>query len=425
MNWLTEKSWEEQPGERLTPVDDATREAAEAIVDEVRRDGDRGLRACIARFEKREPEALLLQASELRRAFDGLSNEVQGVLTRTGERIRHFAEAQRASIAPMKVAVEGGFAGHTLAPVERAACYAPGGRYPLPSSVLMTACTARAAGVSEVWVVTPSNDPIMLAAAHVAGADGVVYAGGAHSIAAVAFGTETIPSADVIVGPGNRWVTAAKQQVSGMVGIDMLAGPSELVVLASPDADPALIAADLIAQAEHDEDAIPTLVTWCATLAKSVDSALSSQLEVLSTADVAKEAFRRNGKAIVVSTPEEAVRAVNALAPEHLELLGESAERLADRLDHYGGLFIGAGSAEVLGDYGIGPNHVLPTGGTARYTGGLSVLTFLRMRTWMKLDPASPSSQALEDTIALARLEGLEGHARSAEARRNSTPESD
>jgi len=418
MTWLKKKSWDGVQRNRIAPVDEGTLKEAQAILDTVRMEGDAGLRASIERFENRTAGDLLLGPDALERGFRELSPEVQGVLERTAARIRLFAEAQRACVSPLTTGVEGGQAGHTLAPVERAACYAPGGRYPLPSSVLMTACTARAAGVRHVLVVSPSDNPVMLGAAFVAGADAMLLAGGAHAIGAVAYGTETIPPVDVIVGPGNRWVTAAKQRVSGLVGIDMLAGPSELVVLASGDASAEVIAADLIAQAEHDEDAIPTLVTWDDSLASRVDTALGIQLATLPTGDVAREAFQRSGGVYVVEGPEEAVMVVNELAPEHLEIIGKEAEPLESKLQHYGGLFVGAGSAEVLGDYGIGPNHVLPTGGTARYTGGLSVMTFLRIRTWMKLNSVGGSGLALEDAVTLARLEGLEGHARSAEARR-------
>ena len=417
MKWLKPRMWVDGKQMRLAPVDENTLLEAQVILDEVRVKGDEGVRSCVEKFEGRKRETFLLDRKQLEEAYLSLSHDIQGVLKRTAERIRVFAEAQRASVVPLTTSVEGGFAGHHLAPVERAACYAPGGRYPLPSSVLMTACTAKAAGVQSVLVVTPSDNPVMLASAFIAGADAVFLAGGAHAIGAVAYGTETIPPVDVIVGPGNKWVTAAKQRVSGIVGIDMLAGPSELVVLAGPDGSPEVIASDLIAQAEHDEDAVPTLVTWSASLALEVDKALEAQLESLSTADVARAALLRNGCVCLVDNADEAVEVVNQLAPEHLELIGEEAEVLESRLMHYGGLFVGAGSAEVLGDYGIGPNHVLPTGGTARYTGGLSVMTFLRIRTWMKLDAEQPTSQALRDAIVLARLEGLEGHARSAECR--------
>ncbi|NDD31192.1 MAG: histidinol dehydrogenase, partial [Proteobacteria bacterium] len=282
------------------------------------------------------------------------------------------------------------------------------------SSVIMTAVTARAAGVETVWVASPRPAPITLAAAAVAGADGFLAVGGAHAVAALAYGAEPVPACDAVVGPGNRWVTAAKQCVAGEVVIDMLAGPSELVVLADATADPRVVAADLLAQAEHDPDALPVLVTTDARLADAVDDALRSQLETLPTADTARPAVT-NGFTVVVSTVDDAITVCDRLAPEHLEVMTADAAAVARRLRWYGGLFIGAGAAEVYGDYGAGPNHVLPTGGTARLSGGLSVLTFLRARTWLDLD--DPTALAA-DAAALARLEGLEGHARSAEARR-------
>jgi phosphoribosyl-ATP pyrophosphohydrolase/phosphoribosyl-AMP cyclohydrolase/histidinol dehydrogenase len=254
---------------------------------------------------------------------------------------------------------------------------------------------------------------VTLAAAHVANADALLCVGGAHAIAALAFGAGPVPACDVIVGPGNRWVTAAKQLVSGQVGIDMLAGPSELVVLADDSADPETVAADLLAQAEHDPDALPILVTTSDPLIDHVNEALRAQLAVLPTAETATAAVSE-GFAVLCATLDEAVDVCDALAPEHLEVMTQDAEALQLRLRHYGGLFVGHGAAEVLGDYGAGPNHVLPTGGTARQTGGLSVFTFLRVRTWLRMH--APAELA-RDAAALARLEGLEGHARSAERR--------
>jgi phosphoribosyl-ATP pyrophosphohydrolase/phosphoribosyl-AMP cyclohydrolase/histidinol dehydrogenase len=218
-----------------------------------------------------------------------------------------------------------------------------------------------------------------------------------------------------VVGPGNRWVTAAKKLVAGRVGIDMLAGPSELVVLADSGADPELVAADLLAQAEHDPDALPVLVTTAAGLAEAVESALARQLIDLPTRETAAAALG-NGFAVVASDLDEAVAVCDRLAPEHLQVLTANADAVAARLRHWGGLFIGAASAEVLGDYGAGPNHTLPTGGVARFKGGLSVLDFLRVRTWLRLDGGADPELA-RDAAALARLEGLEAHARAAERR--------
>jgi phosphoribosyl-ATP pyrophosphohydrolase/phosphoribosyl-AMP cyclohydrolase/histidinol dehydrogenase len=314
------------------------------------------------------------------------------------------------------VTLPGGAAGHWIAPLERAGCYAPGGRYPLPSSVLMTAVTAQAAGVKSIWVASPKPGPMTLAAAAIAGADGVVAAGGAQAIAALAFGAGPVSPCDVIAGPGNRYVMAAKQLVAAGVAIDMLAGPSELVVFADATASPAVIAADLLAQAEHDPDALPVLVTLDPTHLDRVEAELARQLANLPSREVARAALA-NGGVVVVANVEEGIAACDALAPEHLELCLRDSAAIAPRLAHFGALFIGAGSAEVLGDYGAGPNHVLPTAGTARSKGGLSVYTFLRVRTWLRIDDGAAARPLVEDAAWFGRVEGLEAHARSAERR--------
>jgi phosphoribosyl-ATP pyrophosphohydrolase/phosphoribosyl-AMP cyclohydrolase/histidinol dehydrogenase len=280
----------------------------------------------------------------------------------------------------------------------------------------MTAVTARAAGVAEVWVASPKPVDATLAAAAIAGADGLLAAGGAHAIAALAFGAGPVPACDVVVGPGNRWVTAAKRLVAGRVGIDMLAGPSELVVLADATADPSTVAADLLAQAEHDPDALPILVTADSGLAAEVDRALELQLEGLPTRATA-EAALANGFTVVVPDLAQAVAVCDRLAPEHLQVLTADADGVARRLSQWGGLFVGESSAEVFGDYGVGPNHTLPTGGVARFKGGLSVFDFLRIRTWLRLEPGEAAAGVARDAAALARIEGLEAHARAAERR--------
>lgn len=391
--------------------------AAAPIVEDVRLRGEAALREYAERFAEIGPgEALFLDRSVLDRALDRLPVDDRDRLERVAERIRMFAEAQGRALTEVTVPVPGGTAGHWIAPLERAGCYAPGGRYPLPSSVLMTAVTARTAGVKEIWVASPKPGPMTLAAAAIAGADGVLAAGGAHAIAALAFGAGPLSPCDVIVGPGNRYVTAAKQLVAGRVAIDMLAGPSELLVFADGTASPAVVAADLLAQAEHDPDALPVLVALDATLPDRVDAELVRQLADLPTRDVARAALL-NGGAIVVANVEDGIAACDAIAPEHLELLLANASQVAPRLAHYGGLFIGAGSAEVLGDYGAGPNHVLPTAGTARSKGGLSVYTFLRVRTWLRIDDHAAARPLVEDAAWFGRVEGLEAHARSAERR--------
>ncbi len=408
----------EIPPRNAGAVDAQTLADAALITDDVRARGFDAVRDHALRLGDIDAAApLVLGPEALRATLDQLPAGQAELLERTAARIRRFASAQREALSPVCVDLPGGRAGHSISPVERAGCYAPGGRFPLPSSVLMTALTARVAGVSTVWVASPRPTPVTLAAAAVAGADAVLCVGGAQAIAAFAYGAGPVPACDVIVGPGNRWVTAAKQIVSGRVAIDMLAGPSELVVLADASADAATVAADLIAQAEHDPDALPILVTADAATADAVDAELARQLVTLPTAPVARQAIAR-GFCVLVSDLEEGIHLCNVLGPEHLEVLVGDAEQVAARLTNYGGLFVGAGTAEVLGDYGAGPNHVLPTGGTSRYTGGLSVFDFLRVRTWMRIDDPAAAEALVDDAIALARLEGLEGHARSAQRRK-------
>jgi phosphoribosyl-ATP pyrophosphohydrolase/phosphoribosyl-AMP cyclohydrolase/histidinol dehydrogenase len=368
----------------LDPVDEKTRGQAEAIVSEVRTGGAESLLAVAVRLgDIKAGEPHILRPAALEAAFKSLPLSEQQLLERVAGRIRAFAQAQRDSVGDVSMAVAGGSAGHTVSPCAVAGCYAPGGRYPLPSSVLMTAITARVAGVGTVWVASPRPAPITLAAAWVAGVDALLAIGGAQAIAAMAYGVGGVPPCDVIVGPGNRWVTAAKSIVSGHCAIDMLAGPSECLVLADGRADPALIAADLLAQAEHDTDALPILVTTEAALVPRVEAEIEAQLAALSTREVAAVAVSKGFAVVCQGDLEAAIAVVDKLAPEHLELqLGDLNDSVWPRLKNYGGLFIGAGTAEVFGDYGAGPNHVLPTSGTARYTGGLSVFTFL-VSAWM------------------------------------------
>ena len=390
---------------------------AAPIVEAVRARGEAALREYAVRFGDVVPGGrVFLDRATLAHALAALPPGDRARLERVAERIRTFAEAQKRALGTVSVSLPGGAAGHWIAPLERAGCYAPGGRYPLPSSVLMTAVTARAAGVKEIWVASPQPGPMTLAAAAIAGADGVLAAGGAQAIAALAFGAGPLPPCDVVAGPGNRYVTAAKQIVASHVAIDMLAGPSELVVFADATAAPAVIAADLLAQAEHDPDAVPVLVTVDPTHVDRVETELGRQLANLPSAEVARAALA-NGGVVVVANVEEGIAACDALAPEHLELCLQDAAAVAPRLAHFGALFIGSGSAEVLGDYGAGPNHVLPTAGTARSKGGLSVYTFLRVRTWLRIDDSRSARPLVEDAAWFGRVEGLEAHARSAERR--------
>lgn len=289
----------------------------------------------------------------------------------------------------------------------------------MPSSVIMTAVTARAAGCETVVLASPRPAPITLAAAHISNVDVMLCIGGAQAVACMAYGVDGInPSCDVIVGPGNKWVTAAKSLVNGHVGIDMLAGPSEVLVICDDTANAEVVAADLIAQAEHDVVARAILLSTSASMIRNVDKHVQSQLESLPEPNrsTATEALKQSF-AVQCETIEQCIEISDDIAPEHLEIQTRDAWKVAQACGNYGGLFVGEHAAEVLGDYGAGPNHTLPTGGTGRYTGGLSVFNFLRIRTWMRIDDAAQSQSMVDDSITMARLEGLEGHARAAEAR--------
>ncbi|MBY0113862.1 MAG: histidinol dehydrogenase [Phycisphaerales bacterium] len=403
-------------------IDAPTLHGAQAILDEVRSGGEAALRRVAERLGDIKPaEPLVLDRAAIAKAAASVPREHIELLERTASRIRAFAQSQRDALRPIDVTVPAGRAGHFIAPMDAAGCYAPGGRYPLPSSVLMTAITARVAGVRTVVVASPKPAPITIAAAHVAGADMLLAVGGAQAVGAMAFGiastTRSIPRCDVIVGPGNRWVTAAKKLVQGEVAIDMLAGPSELLIIADDSADPATVAADLLAQAEHDTDAVPTLVTTSESLATRVIAELDKQLATLPTAATARAALN-NGGFVLASSIDDAIAIADRVAPEHLQVMTRDARAVAERLQHYGAVFIGSRSAEIFGDYGVGPNHVLPTAGTARFSAGLSVFHFLRIRTWLEMNAdAGEVARAVNDAAALARLEGLEAHARAAEQR--------
>jgi len=394
--------------------------AALAIAD-VRDSGELGLRAWAEKLGELTPgDRLVLGRSELEAAWLRLDEDLRGLLTRAKARIAAFAAAQRSSLSNFDIAVPGGRAGQEFLPVARAGCYVPGGRYPLPSSALMTVTPAVEAGVGEVWCAGPRPTEVTLGAAYIAGASGFLRCGGAHAVAALAFGTTlpsglSVPRCDVVVGPGGRYVASAKRQLFGLVGTEAPAGPSELLVIADANADPGIAAADLIAQAEHDTAAIPMLICFTENFALAVESALAERLATLPEPNRTTAATSLdNGWIFVASRDEEARGFAERCAPEHLELHVADPEAWARKIRSAGAVFVGGGSAEVFGDYGAGPNHTLPTGGAARFAAGLSVIHFLRARTWLRMD--EPSALAA-DTAAFARIEGLEGHARAAEAR--------
>lgn len=399
-------------------VDAETLQQAARIVEQVRVGGEVALRELIARLDRpASDQPLVMTHSDCAAALASLPANDVALLRRVAERIESFAKAQLATLQPMELAIPGGAAGSQWFPLSAVGCYVPGGRYPLVSSLLMSAVTARVAGIQQVWVACPAPSRLMLVAAAIAEVDGFLVAGGAQAIAALAYGIGGPPRCDAVVGPGNRWVTAAKQLVAAEVRIDMLAGPSELLLVADEAADPATVAADLLAQAEHDVDARPMLIATSERQVEQVNKALSQLLPTLPTADVARVALQ-GGFAVVASDPDTIAQLCQAIAPEHLELHLQSPGTLVPRLTRCGCLFIGSGSAEVLGDYGAGPNHVLPTGGTARFASGLSVDTFLRRQTWLRVDDLSAAQTLVDDTVQLAHWEGLAAHAVSAQRRR-------
>ncbi len=398
-------------------LDGETLAIAAKIVNDIQRRGEAALIEHARRLgDLHSGGRMIYHCDDFSAAFNSLPPEKRNVIERTGQRIRAFAQAQRNSLTEFAAPIDGGRAGQTIAPVESVGCYAPGGRYPLPSSVLMTAIPARVAGVQQVWAASPHPQPETLAACAVAQVDHLLAIGGAQAIAALAYGAGEIPPCRMIVGPGNRFVTAAKKIVYGDVGVDMPAGPSELVVLADNSADPAWLAADLLAQAEHDPDAIVVLIATDRPIVDRVEHQLAEQLPTLPTADIARRALQHSF-AVTAADLAEGIALCNRLAPEHLSLQIDGAEQIQSELRHYGALFIGAATAQVLGDYGAGPNHVLPTGGTSHYSGGLSVFHFLRIRTWMQIDRPVAASSLYSEAACMAQMEGLVAHAESVKMR--------
>ncbi|WP_306601969.1 histidinol dehydrogenase [Geothrix sp. 21YS21S-2] len=385
------------------------------ILDDIRKRGNEAVFGWARKLDGFKGGPFEVDPVKVREAPDKLHPELRGHLVEAIRRVEVFARAQKETFRDFSTEVDGMVLGQRVLPVRRAACYAPGGRYPLPSSVLMGVVPARVAGVEEVIVLSPRLHPVTLAAAALAGADRVFDLGGVHGMAAVAWGLAGVPRADLVVGPGNRFVTGAKRLLYGDVGIDFPAGPSELLVIASPGARPAWIAADLLAQAEHDPDARPLLAVFDPALIPQVNGELKTQLAALPPDSPARDSLR-NGFAVVLAGDAEAVALADALAPEHLELQGARAEALEGRFRSYGSLFVGEDAAEVFGDYGSGTNHILPTSGAARFTGGVSVATFLKILTWQRTLPEGRAPLAAQ-AAALARAEGLAAHAVSARMR--------
>ena len=397
------------------PADVAARE----VIAAVRERGDAAVAELTLRFEGRQLGRFELTPHERAAACEAIPSELRHALDLAANNIRRFHATQ----LPRDTGLHDDDT-HLVSrarPLRRVAVYAPGGTAAYPSSVLMTAIPAKVAGVAEVILFTPRPDPVVLLAAELAGVDRVFSVGGAQAIAAAALGTRQIPRVDKIVGPGNAYVTAAKRQVFGLVDIDGIAGPSEILVLADRDADPALVAADLLAQAEHDTLACAIVVTDDPELAPRIQAALTAQLADLPRKEIAARAIAEQGAVVLVTDREAMVAAANAYAPEHLELLVRDPRALVDDLHTAGAIFVGPWTPEAAGDYTAGPSHVLPTAGAARFASPLGVWDFIKITSILEL--SAPALRIQATAIArIARAEGLEAHARAVELRLRDRP---
>ncbi|QNI59732.1 histidinol dehydrogenase [Synechococcus sp. BIOS-U3-1] len=392
----------------------------EAIIERVRFEGDRALVALTEQFDGFRPEPLRVPAIELKQAWDNSPANLRDALDLAHRRIQDFHQRQKPRDLDVQ-GIHGERLGRRWRPVQAAGLYIPGGRASYPSTVLMNAVPARAAGVKKLVMVTPAGrngqvNRTVLAAAHLAGVQEVYRIGGAQAVAALALGTETIPRVDVISGPGNLYVTLAKKLVYGQVGIDSLAGPSEILVIADGSANVAQVASDLLAQAEHDPLAAAILLTTSQSLANALPAELQAQLNKHPREAICRQSLGQWGLVVVCDNLETCARLSDRFAPEHLELLVERPRMLADRIQQAGAIFIGPWSPEAVGDYLAGPNHTLPTCGSARYSGALSVETFMRHTSMIEF-----SREALEATggavVELADSEGLHSHANSVKVR--------
>ena len=405
--------------QRSMPTVQAEETVAE-ILRNVRERGDEALREYTARFDCVKLESLIVSEEETEEALRQTEPAFLAILEKAAANIRKFHSRQVRNSFVINDE-DGILMGQKVIPVDRAGVYVPGGTAAYPSTVLMDVIPAKIAGVKEVIVTTPPGpdgtiNPAILAAAKIAGADLIVKAGGAQAIAALAYGTESVPKADKIVGPGNMYVAEAKRQVYGLVSIDMIAGPSEILVVADGQSDAKCVAADLLSQAEHDKAASAVLVTDSAELAEQVSAEIERQLPLLERCGIARESIDKNGKIIVAEDLKAAISIANEIAPEHLELCVDNPFDYLDSIRHAGSVFLGRNCPEALGDYLAGPNHTLPTQGTARFSSPLSVDDFVKKTQYTYLTEDAMARVAA-DVAAFARKEGLEGHARSAESR--------
>ena len=392
----------------------------EAILKDVRERGDAALFDYTERFDGARLDALQVPEEEFQEALEKTDERMLQVLQKAAENIREFHREQKRSGFILNDR-KGVVCGQKVLPLERVGLYVPGGTAAYPSTVLMDAIPAKIAGVKELVITTPPGkdgkvNPVILAAARTAGVDKVYKVGGAQAVAALAYGTETIKKADKIVGPGNAFVAEAKRQIFGLAGIDMIAGPSEILVIADAISDPVKVAADLLSQAEHDKNASAVLVTESEDLAEKVQAELERQLSVLPREEIARTSVENNGKIIITRDIAEAVEIANRIAPEHLELVLDRPFDVLDRIENAGSVFLGRNCPEALGDYMAGPNHTLPTSGTARFSSPLSVDDFVKKIQYTYFSEEA-FKEIAEDVAYFAEQEGLSAHARSATVR--------
>ena len=405
---------------RVSPAVNVEAIVADIIAD-VRANGDKAVLAYNLKFDKAELTTLLVSEAEIDEAFASVDPEFLTILEQAAENIRNFHSKQvRSSFV---IADKPGIVlGQKVTPIEKVGVYVPGGTAAYPSTVLMDTIPAKIAGCGTIVMVTPPGadgkiNPVILAAAKIAGVDMIFKVGGAQAVAALAYGTESIPKVDKIVGPGNAFVAEAKKQVFGMVSIDMIAGPSEILVIADSNSNPAHVAADLLSQAEHDKLASAVLVTDSADLAEAVSRELEQQIPLLPRAEIARASIDNNGKIIVAENLMQGIEISNEIAPEHLELMVDDPFAYLDAVKHAGSIFMGRNCPEALGDYFAGPNHTLPTSGTARFSSPLSVDDFVKKSQFTYY--TADALNAVADSINyFANKEGLQAHGKSAMIRK-------
>ena len=394
----------------------------EKILRTVREEGDAALRRFSKEFDKVEIEELRVTQAEIDAAEKSLPADIKAALLDVVEHVRKFAQVQREALHDVeKEMYPGLFLGHRFLPVDSVGAYVPAGRYPTLSAAMMSIVPAKVAGVKRVIVCSPPTyqghiHPAILFGMHASGADEIYSIGGAQAIGAMAFGTESIKPVDMVVGPGNQYVAEAKRQIFGMVGIDLVAGPSEVMVIADETAKPDWVAADLLAQCEHDPQARAALITTSASMAELVVAEIEKQLKILKTSEVAGASWRDNGDVILASTLQEAVDAANDWAPEHLEIHTKDPKSMIPMLRNYGSLFVGEEAAEVFADKLVGTNHILPTTRGARYTGGLGVSKFLKIITHQWCTEAA-MKQVAPAIVLQSTFEGMDAHREAAAIR--------